>query len=691
MKKYFIILLAGSSTRTNMDIDDNKCLIKNNQLKSPLEQLLDTLHLNLNIDIIVIVYLESMEYVIQEILKSNNYNKVHFLIPRKPSKIRFISTKLAINKIEKHLLKDDIILIHDGSRPYISNNLINRLLERITFNENIDGVAPAILSYDALKYIKNNRVIKNVNINDVQRIQTPQVFKALVLVETIKNIPEKNYKDDVEAVLTHNKNANIVTIQGEITNKKITYKSDVLQWKNQNYDGKVAIGKDAHPYIFTNEKNIIKLGGYKIIYKIDNKYISLKALSDGDVLLHSLSNSLSSLCNKGSIGTYGSPLFKKGVTNSKYYLYHILRISWIQGYKIQNISFSVDALKPKLEQYRTKIIKSLKNILLEPRKQYINELPKWLNLNDIFDEKIDIGLTFSTLNNVNSYKGITSTCYILAQKNICIKVKSYAKINRRIKMIKKLKNGYHQFITNMNIIDLKNHIYITSGTPETKVTYSYYTNQDLKPHKQENDLCFHIIQSLKDKFIELKKINIHVHIDRYIPFCAGLGGSSADASTLLLTLNVLWDLKLTQKDLLDIGGNIGADLPFFILGHANLELIQPYNGTFFKKNSYIKDLIIIKLKNTYITTKEQYDIYDIKQFPSHNNNDITPAVYYAFPHIKKFINRIKKYNLKNVYITGVGPSIVIEIEKNEYDIGKKLIDDNIKDIEWFTFTKTMDD
>lgn len=61
-----------------------------------------------------------------------------------------------------------------------------------------------------------------------------------------------------------------------------------------------------------------------------------------------------------------------------------------------------------------------------------------------------------------------------------------------------------------------------------------------------------------------------IHLDKHIPHGAGLGGGSSDAALTLWMLNRLWDLNLPLTRLIELGVGLGADIPFFLGGHAAL-------------------------------------------------------------------------------------------------------------------------
>jgi len=63
---------------------------------------------------------------------------------------------------------------------------------------------------------------------------------------------------------------------------------------------------------------------------------------------------------------------------------------------------------------------------------------------------------------------------------------------------------------------------------------------------------------------------VHVELHKHIPWGAGLGGGSSDAAATLLALNKLWQLGLSNSELVDIASRLGSDIPFFIYGGTAL-------------------------------------------------------------------------------------------------------------------------
>lgn len=118
---------------------------------------------------------------------------------------------------------------------------------------------------------------------------------------------------------------------------------------------RVGLGQDSHK---------LKKGGRLILggIKITDKYY-LEADSDGDVIIHSLCNALSTAIGGGSLDTWAGEMFKSGTTDSKEFLRKILARVKEKGYRIGNVAIMVEAGKPKLEEFREEMQASLAKLL----------------------------------------------------------------------------------------------------------------------------------------------------------------------------------------------------------------------------------------------------------------------------------------------------------------------------------------
>lgn len=138
-------------------------------------------------------------------------------------------------------------------------------------------------------------------------------------------------------------------------------------------------------------------------------------------------------------------------------------------------------------------------------------------------------------------------------------IRSFAKINLYLEIIGKRTDGYHDLITLMCLIDLHDTLRIKFNTPATQITCNH-------PDVPENESNLALKAALK--FFDAISIRDHVSIfiDKKIPVGAGLGGGSSNAAAVLNALNHRYRFPLSRNALMDLGAQIGADVPFFIYG-----------------------------------------------------------------------------------------------------------------------------
>lgn len=145
-----------------------------------------------------------------------------------------------------------------------------------------------------------------------------------------------------------------------------------------------------------------------------------------------------------------------------------------------------------------------------------------------------------------------------------MKLKANAKINLFLDVLNKRKDGYHNIKTIFQEISLSDELLIretgeTRGTGGIKI---FCDNPQIPTDKR--NLVYKASDLIKKQFGI--KNGIEIKIKKNIPVGAGLGGGSSDAAAVLRGLNKLWNLKLTKNQLVKIGKQIGADVPFFLYG-----------------------------------------------------------------------------------------------------------------------------
>ena len=136
-----------------------------------------------------------------------------------------------------------------------------------------------------------------------------------------------------------------------------------------------------------------------------------------------------------------------------------------------------------------------------------------------------------------------------------------AKINLFLHITSKRADGYHNLQTIFQLLDFGDEItFSLRNDGEINRTYG---NETIPPDK---DLILRSANTLKKYSKTISGVDISVI--KKIPIGGGLGGGSSNAATVLIALNDLWNLKLPKSELIDIGQNLGADVPVFVNGHS---------------------------------------------------------------------------------------------------------------------------
>jgi len=330
MNNYFIILASGQSKRFNSSKPKQFIKYKN---KALFEHSLDKALKSKLFKKIIIVTNDKKQI-------KKKYSKDVLII--KGGKERSDSSLIALKFIKKY--KPNNVLIHDAARPNFTIKLLKNLINSLKKNKTS---IPVISSKDSIKYKVKNQLF-NLNRKNSYLTQTPQAFKFKDVYNL--SIKQKSKIQD-EATLFIENNLKLNFIKGEILNNKITFKEDLINPKT--YFG---IGFDIHRLV-KNKK--LYLGGIKIPY-----HSGLKGHSDGDVILHAIIDALLGAMRKKDIGTF-FPDNKNKFKNirSPKMLKPIIEILNNNNFYINNLDINLICEQPKVSKYRTKIIKSLSNLL----------------------------------------------------------------------------------------------------------------------------------------------------------------------------------------------------------------------------------------------------------------------------------------------------------------------------------------
>jgi 2-C-methyl-D-erythritol 4-phosphate cytidylyltransferase/2-C-methyl-D-erythritol 2,4-cyclodiphosphate synthase len=243
----------------------------------------------------------------------------------------------------------DYVLVHDAARPNFSYTIISKLLENLMESKS-SGSFPYIPISDSLR----SKELGTVDKNEYFLAQTPQVCRFHDLKQSLQlcisdgvNVPDESFALEYSGF-------NVSRILGSRSNIKITYKDDLKLLSK--FNTRTGTGFDVHRY---QEGNGITLGGFKVPCEY-----SIIAHSDGDVLLHSIADSILGASSLGDIGIFFSDqdINNKGLDSKKIIEFCLNKIESI-GMEIYNIDSTIICEQPKINPFRDNILKSLSQIL----------------------------------------------------------------------------------------------------------------------------------------------------------------------------------------------------------------------------------------------------------------------------------------------------------------------------------------
>ena len=247
----------------------------------------------------------------------------------------------------------DIVLIHDGARPYVTAESIQDCIDSV--KKHGSGVC-AVPVVDTIVTAKNGTVCSYPERKNTYAVQTPQGFYKTELLSAYQkafSTGKTDFTDDSSLYAAYVRPP--VLCKGDKSNQKLTYQEDFFTAANR-----VGFGVDTHA--FGKEQDFIVLGGVKIPSET-----GLVAHSDGDVLIHALMDAMLSAAGLYDIGHYFPDTDEKFKgARSTDLLATVVRLVREAGFQPQNVSVAVQAEKPRLAKYIDAIKQSLSTALSLP-------------------------------------------------------------------------------------------------------------------------------------------------------------------------------------------------------------------------------------------------------------------------------------------------------------------------------------
>lgn len=209
MQKVALIVAGGKGNRMNTKAPKQFLLLNN------LPILMHTLNTFSHLDKLILVLPKSQIENWEELCKEYDFTLKHIVVAGGIT--RFGSVKNGLAKVDE----GSIVAIHDGVRPLVSKNLIDKL---IGVTKKGNGIIPVVPVKDSIRKIEGQKS-QVVSRSNLYKVQTPQCFFASTIKDAYKQNFSLFFTDDA-SVLESN-GGKIITILGEEKNLKITTEEDL--------------------------------------------------------------------------------------------------------------------------------------------------------------------------------------------------------------------------------------------------------------------------------------------------------------------------------------------------------------------------------------------------------------------------------------------------------------------------------
>jgi 4-diphosphocytidyl-2-C-methyl-D-erythritol kinase len=261
-----------------------------------------------------------------------------------------------------------------------------------------------------------------------------------------------------------------------------------------------------------------------------------------------------------------------------------------------------------------------------------------------------------------------------------------AKINLYLQIVGDRPDGFHELVMVLQSIELADFVTVRAiGTDQIRV----HCDNPAVPVDQTN-LAYRAAELMMQEFPEMAARfgGVEIDLQKRIPMGAGLAGGSSNAAAVLVGIDLMWNLGLTQWELQELSARLGSDIPFCISGGTALatgrgEQLAPLTSldklyvvlakyrdlpvstpwaykTYRQKfgDSYPKSLPEIEAKKA--RSREMLNAiahHDFKQIGQHLYNDLELVVLPEFEKIQQIRDQFAKFNPIGTMMSGSGSTV----------------------------------
>jgi 2-C-methyl-D-erythritol 4-phosphate cytidylyltransferase len=173
--------------------------------------------------IYLVIPADEIPYCREHVVEACGFRKVRQIVPG--GRERQNSVMNGLNAMRPDVADSDIVLIHDGVRPMITPELLQRSIETALAN---DGALVAVQAKDTIKTVRDDIVIDTPPRETLWQAQTPQTFRFGIIFDAHHSAEKDSYTGTDDASLVERRGGKIRVVNGDYCNIKITTPEDLI-------------------------------------------------------------------------------------------------------------------------------------------------------------------------------------------------------------------------------------------------------------------------------------------------------------------------------------------------------------------------------------------------------------------------------------------------------------------------------
>ena len=290
-----------------------------------------------------------------------------------------------------------------------------------------------------------------------------------------------------------------------------------------------------------------------------------------------------------------------------------------------------------------------------------------------------------------------------------------AKINLYLEIVGDRLDGFHELVMILQSVELADRVDIKPSNTEN----IYIECEHPQVPKDETNLAYSAARLMCNTFPEMYANygGVSIRIEKNIPVAAGLAGGSGNAAAVLVGINLLWKLGLTQLELQDLAAQLGSDIAFCITGGT---AIATGRGEKLDKIALLKNtwVVLAKYVNLSVSTPWAYQSYrqqyshtyvsdaaeiesrtaNLRSGPLVNaikqqderkvgklmHNDLEEVVFFEYPQVERLKSAFLERDVLGTMMSGSGPTVFALCESEataiavEREVSKQINDPQLK-------------